>query len=295
VIGPLLRAPRRGPRREPLRQGLRRRAKNVVVDLIEAVIKRLGRWERETLVTERVTIALRDLPAAFDGYRIAFITDLHASPIVPRWWIEAAIRDANALKTDLIALGGDFVDDDVHYARGLSDLLRPLHAPDGVVAVLGNHDHYVGAPAVREELREAGIRELYNDHVLLARDGATIALGGVGDLECDAIDFRRAFDGVAAGIPRVVLSHDPDVFAFWPEDVRLDLMLSGHTHGGQAYLPVIGPPYIPSQFGFRFLAGHYQEGDRQLYVSRGVGASGAPIRWKCPPELTDITLRRSGG
>jgi uncharacterized protein len=91
----------------------------------------------------------------------------------------------------------------------------------------------------------------------------------------------------------VVLSHDPDVFAFWPEEQRLDLMLSGHTHGGQAHLPLVGPPYVPSQFGFRYLAGLIREGSRQLYVSRGIGAITAPVRWRCPPELTLLVLHPS--
>lgn len=291
MIGPILRAPRRGPRSSPLKYGLRRRAKNFLVDAIEALIRRLGRWERERLVTERVAITVRGLPAAFDGYRIALLTDLHASPIVPAWWIEAAVKEAVALNADLIALGGDFVDDDVRYAHGLAGLLRPLRAPDGVLAVLGNHDHYVGAEAVRAELRAAGVRELYNEHTIIARADAALAIGGVGDLECDVIDFDRVFAGVPGSVPRLVLSHDPDVFAYWPEHVRLDLMLAGHTHGGQAFLPIIGPPYMPSQFGFRYLGGRYEERGRQLYVSRGIGASGAPIRWKCPPELTELTLR----
>lgn len=291
MIGPLLRSPNRGPRSEPLEPNLRRRAKNLLVDMIEWILGRFARWDRERLVVEDVTIAVTGLPAAFDGYRIALLTDMHTSPIVPRWWLESAVRIANGAGADLIALGGDFLDDDPHYIETLSPILAPLTAPDGVVAVLGNHDHYVGAALVREQLVRAGVRELYNTSILIRRGDATIAVGGVGDLECDVINFEAVFAGVAADIPRLVLSHDPDVFAFWPDQVRLDLMLSGHTHGGQAFLPVIGPPYIPSQFGFRYLRGRYQEKTRQLYVSRGVGASGVPIRWKCPPELTVVTLR----
>jgi len=104
------------------------------------------------------------------------------------------------------------------------------------------------------------------------------------------IDFRAAVDGLPGDVPRVVVSHDPDVFSFWPAELRLDLMLSGHTHGGQAHLPLLGPPFVPSQFGFRYLAGHIHDGDRQLYVSRGVGAITAPIRWRCPPEVTLVVL-----
>lgn len=290
MIGPLIRSPRRGPRTTPLHPGMRRRAKNLLVDLFEFVAARFARWEREHLVVEDVTFTL-DIPAAFDGYRIAFLSDLHASPIVPKWWLEAAVRVANRMGADLIALGGDFVDDDPRYVGSLAEILRPLTARDGVVGVLGNHDHYVNAAAVRDQLREAGVRELFNECMLIERGGEQIAIGGVGDLECDVIDFEKVFAGVPAATTRIVLSHDPDVFAYWPEGLRLDLMLSGHTHGGQAFLPVLGPPFIPSQFGYRYLRGTFRESERQLYVSRGIGASGVPIRWKCPPELTLATLR----
>jgi len=291
VIGPLFRSPRRGPRSEPREPGTRRRTKNLLVDMLEYLIAPLGRWEKQRLVIETVEIPIAGLGAAFDGYRIAFLTDLHTSPLVPRWWLERAVEQANALRPDLIALGGDFLDDDPHYIAALADILRPLRAPDGVVGVLGNHDHYVGAQGVREELVEAGVRELFNSAVILERRGDRLAIAGVGDLDNDVIDFDRAVSAIPSDVPRVVLSHDPDVFAWWPPKRRLDLMLAGHTHGGQAYLPLVGPPYVPSQFGFRFLKGLMRDGDRQVYVSRGVGVSGAPFRWGCPAELTLVVLR----
>jgi predicted MPP superfamily phosphohydrolase len=292
LIGPIFRSPRRGPRATPLEASAARRYKNLVIDLAEYALAPFGRWERTPLVVEQVMIEVRDLPPAFDGYRIAFLTDPHLSPLVPRWWVERAVERTNGLGADLIALGGDFVDDDPHYVSSVGDILRPLRAPDGVIGVLGNHDHYVDPVGVRAQLAAAGVRELVNTALVVDRGDARLAVGGVGDLQCDAIDFGRTFADVAPDVPRVVLSHDPDVFAYWPDEVRVDLMLSGHTHGGQAWLPVLGPPFVPSQFGFRYLKGLFREGPRQLYVSRGVGASGVPIRWKCPPELTLAILRR---
>ena len=293
MIGPLIRAPRRGPRDTPLVRGAPRLAKNALENLLERLTAPFGRWERQRLVVERVEVGVKDLAPEFVGFRIAFLTDLHYSRIVPRWWLERAVAAANGLAPDIIALGGDFVDDDESYAPGLADILRPLAAPDGVVGVLGNHDHYVDAAAVRAALGAAGVRELRNQPLVLARGAARLAVSGVGDLERDVVDFARVLAGVPPDVPRVVLSHDPDVFAYWPADLRLDLMLAGHTHGGQAYLPFLGPPFVPSQFGFRYLKGLFRESDRQLYVSRGVGAGGFPIRWGCPPELTLVVLRRS--
>ena len=293
MIGPLFRAPRRGPRATPVEAGAPRRARNALIDVWEYLFVALARWERTPLVTERVDVRMAGLAGAFEGYRIAFLTDLHTSPIVPRWWLDRAIAAANDLAPDLIVMGGDFVDDDPHFIFGLTDILRPLRAPDGVFGVLGNHDHYVGAAAVRGALRAAGVTELRNAGVLLARGDARLGLCGVGELEMDAIDFEAAVAGIPADTPRIVLSHDPDVFAYWPAHLRCDLMLCGHTHGGQAYLPVLGPPFVPSQFGFRYLKGRFRDGERQLYVSRGIGASGVPFRWGCPPELTLVILRRA--
>ena len=292
MIGPLFRAPPLTPRDRADPPGIRRRAKNLLTDLFEYCVAPLARWEKTQLVTERVEVRIRDLGAAFDGYSIAFLTDLHSSPIVPSWWLDRAVEAANALQPDLIALGGDFVDDDPHFTSGLGDILKPLHAPDGVVGVLGNHDHYVDAKGVRTALAEAGVRELLNESMVITRGTARLAITGVGDLEREVIDFRRATAGLGGDVPLIALSHWPDVLAYWPADLRLDLMLAGHTHGGQAFLPVIGPPYVPSQFGFRYLRGLIREGERQLYVSRGVGASGAPFRWGSPPELTLAVLRQ---
>ena len=235
-------------------------------------------------------MTLAGLAPAFDDYRIAFVTDLHYSAIVPRWFLTQALSTALALEPDLVLLGGDFLSSRGAYSTGLVELLRPLAAADGVFAVLGNHDHHVGTDLVREALHDAGVRELWNASVSIRRGEAGLGVGGVGDLRFDVIDFRAAVAGLPAGTPRIVVSHDPDVFAYWPPEIRLDLMLSGHTHGGQAWLPLIGPPYVPSQFGFRYLAGHVREGGRQLYVSRGVGAITAPIRWRCPPEVTLLVL-----
>lgn len=291
MIGPLFRSPRRGPRSTPMPSGMRRRTKNLITDLFEYALAPLARWERQPLVVEKTEIPIEGLGAEFDGYTIAFLSDLHISPLVPAWWLERAVQAALRLKPNIIALGGDFLDDDPHYIPLLADILRPLRAPDGVVGVLGNHDHYVGAGAVREQVARGGVRELYNDSIVVRRGKSRLAFAGVGDLERDTIDFVAAVGDVQDEVPRIVLSHDPDVFAYWPPEVRLDLMLSGHTHGGQAWLPFIGPPFVPSQFGFRYLRGLIREGSRQLYVTRGVGVSGAPFRWRCPPEISHLVLR----
>jgi uncharacterized protein len=260
---------------------------------VELLSAPFGFWRLKRLAIERCDVELRDLAPSFDGYRIAFLTDPHSSAMVPRWWIAQAVSATLDLAPDLILLGGDYLSHSPRYAAGLTDLFRPLAARDGVFYVLGNHDHYVGATLVRRVMNEAGLVELRNSSVLIRRGPATLAIAGVGDMRFDTIDPEAAVRGVPGIVPRIVLSHDPDVFAFWPAGQRLDLMLSGHTHGGQAHLPLVGPPYVPSQFGFRYLAGPFREGGRQLYVSRGIGAITAPFRWRCPPEITLLVLHPS--
>ncbi len=293
MIGPLLRSPRRTPRATATRPGRGRRFESGLVHWIERITGPLGLWRRRELVVERRAVALDGLAPSFDGYRIAFLTDLHYSAVVPAWWIGRAVETALALDPDLILLGGDYLSHSDRYVGGLVALLRPLAARDGVYGVLGNHDHYVGADLVRRALHEAGAVELLNRAVVVERDGGRLAVGGVGDLCFDVVDGARALAGIAPAVPRIVLSHDPDVFAYWPRTVRCDLMLSGHTHGGQAHLPLLGPPFVPSQFGFRYLSGAVREDGRQLYVSRGIGVITLPFRWGCPAELTLLVLHPS--
>ncbi|HXY70075.1 MAG TPA: metallophosphoesterase [Gemmatimonadales bacterium] len=293
MIGPLIRSPRHVPRTSPLVPGRRRRLENLASHAIEILSGPFGLWSLKRLAVERRDVSLQGLGRGFDGYRVAFLSDLHYSAVVPKSWIARAVAAALALEPDLILLGGDYLSHSARYAPGLVDLLRPLAAPDGVFGVLGNHDHYVGAAVVRDALDRAGVVELRNRPVAIRRGADALAVAGVGDLRFDVIDFDAAVAGVPERVPRIVVSHDPDVFAFWPAERRLDLMLSGHTHGGQAHLPWLGPPYVPSQFGFRYLAGAVREAGRQLYVSRGLGAITAPIRWGCPPEITLLVLRPS--
>ncbi len=293
MIGPLFRSPRHRPRTDPVRPGRARRLEIVATGWIEQLTAPFGFWRKKRLVVERMDVSLPDLAPAFGDYRIAFLTDLHFSAVVPRWFLETAVTTARALEPDLVLLGGDYLSHSTRYAPGLVGVLRGLEARDGVFGVLGNHDHYVGADVVRAALASAGVRELRNTSTVIRRGGAVLGIAGVGDLRFDAIDFDAALAGLPSAAPRIVLSHDPDVFAYWPEELRLDLMLSGHTHGGQARLPLLGPPYVPSQFGLRYLAGHIRERGRQLYVSRGIGAITAPIRWGCPPEITLVVLHPS--
>ena len=263
--------------------------------VLERIAKRLAHWERAELVTPEIEIAIRDLPAAFAGYRIALVTDLHRGPVVPAWWLERVADCVRALAPDLVVLGGDFVSHTKHDLDDLGPILARFAATDGVSAVLGNHDHWVGADAVGSVIIGAGAELLHNRHRLIRRGGGALAIAGVDDFTHGAVRPRDALREVPREVPRVLISHNPDLVEYLPADLRVDLVLSGHTHNGQVHWPIIGPLTVPSQFGRRYMHGLKRVGERWIYVSAGVGSSAMPLRWGNPPELPVIKLTVGDG
>ena len=257
--------------------------------LAERLAAPFFRWDRATLETPEVSVAVRGLAAEFDGYRIALVTDLHHGPAVPARWLERVADRAEALAPDLVVLGGDFVSHARSDLRGLDGIIARFRAPDGTLAVLGNHDHWVDPDAVAASIERGGARLLTNQHVLIRRGTATVAVGGVDDFSHGAVRPDDALTRVPPHIPRVLLSHNPDLIEYLPQGLRVDVMLSGHTHNGQAHFPFIGPITAPSQFGRKYLHGLKQVGQTWLYVSAGIGSAWIP-RWGNPPELPVIRL-----
>ena len=172
-----------------------------------------------------------------------------------------------------------------------------MKAPLGVFAVLGNHDFWSGPEvtrAVDQGLADLGVQVLRNRSTALEREGQTLVLAGVDDYWADSYNLKRAMDGVERDNCLILLSHNPDV----NEDVdalglRVDLMLAGHTHGGQIVLPFIGAPFLPSSFGQKYRAGLVRDGERLTYVSRGLGVYLVPFRLNCPAEVTRLTLTKA--
>jgi hypothetical protein len=248
------------------------------------------RWDHATIETPEVSLAVSGLAPQFDGYRIALVTDLHHGPAVPVRWFSRVAQRVEALRPDLVVLGGDFVSHARRDLRGLDDIIALFHAPDGTLAVLGNHDHWVDPDAVAAAIERAGARLLTNQHVLIRRGTGELAVGGVDDFSHGAVRPDDALAGVPLHIPRVLLSHNPDLIEYLPPDLRVDVMLSGHTHNGQAHLPLIGPITAPSQFGRKYLHGLKRVAHTWLYVSAGVGSAWVP-RWGNPPELPILRLK----
>ena len=245
--------------------------------------------------TERVEVRVPGLSAGFDGFTVCQITDVHHSPFVRLGYIERVVAKANSLKPDLTVLTGDYIDYERDYVVPSIKALGGLKAARGVLAILGNHDHYTGKAYTVEALRSRGIPLLENGHTLIEAGSGALCVAGVKDYLEDFPDVALALKGVGKDVPRILLSHHPDYAEQLPEDERVDLVLSGHTHGGQVRGPFSYAPVVPSAYGQKYSGGLVRLKNRstQVYVSRGVGVVGIPVRINCPPELTLIRLVRA--
>jgi predicted MPP superfamily phosphohydrolase len=246
--------------------------------------------EAKWLVVSPVTLTVPNLPTAFKGKTIAFLADLHHGPYVPLSYVRRAVEMANALKPDLIALGGDYPHRGIDYIAPCIQELSRLHAPLGVYGVLGNHDHYDGGqPYVSAALRAAGIPELTNRGLWIESGGERLWLCGVDDYWWGTQNLPAALGPATMKDAVILLSHNPD-YVEEIQDARVGLVLSGHTHGGQINLPVIGPPVVPSIYGQKYVHGLVQGPVTQVFVTRGIGTITPPIRLLCKPEIVLVTL-----
>jgi uncharacterized protein len=166
--------------------------------------------------------------------------------------------------------------------------LSQLESRWGTYGVMGNHDHWYGIKEARRSMQAAGITELTNDGVWLEQQGERLRIAGVGDFWEDVQDLESALGDTATSETAILVSHNPD-FVEGLTDHRVGLVLSGHTHGGQVVFPVIGAPRVPSLYGQKYLYGLVKTPATQIYVTRGVGTVGPPVRFCCPPEIALIT------
>lgn len=254
-------------------------------------------YEPHRLEITRLDLTLRRLPPAFDGLRIAQLSDFHFHPFTTESEISAAVNAVNSLHPDLIALTGDFVsmplfggtEANAQKIIPLAPVLAGLRAPAGRFAVLGNHDVGTDPVLIAGTLQEHGIEVLRNRTLPVERNGARLWVAGLDDGENGLADIPRTLSAVGNGDPVLVLAHEPDVA---DEVARhpVDLQLSGHSHGGQINLPLLGPPYLPP-LARKYWRGFYRVRNLQLYTNRGIGTVGVPMRFQSPPEITLFTLR----
>jgi predicted MPP superfamily phosphohydrolase len=241
-------------------------------------------------ITE-IDIWLRRLPLAFDGLRIGHLTDIHHSLFTPLEDIQRAVHLTNLLRPDLVALTGDYVTLSPTYIWPVAQALGKLRAPLGMFAVLGNHDFQVDPGEITRAFRAQHIRVLRNSHFALRAGSARLWVVGVDDLWWGADDLATALRSVPARDPKILLCHNP-LGIRQAAAHGIDIVLSGHTHGGQVRLPVVGSVYGRSRFGERFVEGWNRLDGTQIYVSRGIGKVLLPVRLGCPPEIACLRVRR---
>lgn len=241
-------------------------------------------YERHHLDIVRTDVPVSGLPDALDGLRVALVTDTHFSATVAADHIEHAVRATLDASPDLIVLGGDYVTwGDRRYVGGSAELLSPLQAPQGVFAILGNHDDDRDMPAA---LSAKGFTVLKDARTDLVIRGETLALAGIRYWTRRVDRIARLLSGARG--TTILLAHDPTRLKE-AADLDVSLVLSGHTHGGQIVLPGLGAIAARK---YPVIAGHGQRDNTSIYVSRGVGTVYVPIRLNCPPEVSILTLRR---
>ena len=242
-------------------------------------------------VTTEVTVTFPDLPPAFDGYRILLVGDLHAGPYAGPRTLGRWARAVENLPGDLIVGAGDFVTHTPEEAERTGVAFGVLHPKDGLVGVLGNHDQYSQTDEVAARLRRHGWVMLLDQTLVLEHGGQRMLL--LGSRYRDGAGKPFPSDGEAAAWPqafRIGICHSPEE---WPplQKAGARLTLAAHTHGGQVNL---SPFYNAALERSSFVQGLYQEGENSLFVTRGLGCTGLPFRFRCRPEIVRITLRRSG-
>lgn len=251
--------------------------------------------EPDSLRTVEYPLALRQWPAAQDGLRIAVITDLHAgAPFIDHRKVLRVVSETLAARPDLILLPGDFVIQEVvggHVVspEHIASWLSPLQAPLGVYAVLGNHDNALGSERVRAAFESVHIPVLDERSLHLTGGRFDFWLSGLADFVTHDPDLRKL--PPPDGLPIVAVTHSPDVMPELP--ARVNLLIAGHTHGGQVRLPLIGALKTSSRYGRRYQIGHIVE-QTDLFVCPGIGTSILPVRFLDPPEICVLTLTGGG-
>ncbi len=261
-----------------------------------AAVLGYGYAETYWIQIKEYSFASPDLPREFDGTRVVFVADIHRGPFFSEDRVRSLTEQVNSLAPDLVVLGGDYVYADLSYLDSCLDGLRGLDAPLGVYAVLGNHDYgqhgdgkYGPAPAI-EAFELSNVSLLHNRAVWIEREAARLRIGGCSDYQQGTPLYTPTLEGAEARDFVLLISHNPDFAESLPMD-EVDLMLSGHTHGGQVTLFGLLAFHLPSDYGQKYRTGLVTNDKTTVIVSNGVGTSGfLPIRLFARPQIVVVTL-----
>jgi len=240
-----------------------------------------------------LNVNIPNLDPVFNGYRIAHISDIHLGQWISAKRIEGVVNLVNKQKPDLVAITGDSVSYVVN--EPVLDMLRylkNLKPNDATVAVLGNHDHWIGAEEIRQVMDESKIIELENDVYTVERGNASLHIAGVDSITLEKHDLDAVLNKLPELGPAILLAHEPDFADVSAATGRFSLQLSGHSHGGQMIIPGLGTPFRGSQFR-KYPLGEYKVENMVQYTNRGLGTNIFWIRINCPPEITILTLHSS--
>ncbi len=235
-------------------------------------------------------IPVRGLDPSFDGYTIAQLSDLHIGANTPLWWGLRWVEATNAAKPDLVAITGDMVTSGVVFHEDIAELVGGLEAKDGVVVSMGNHDYFGDGEPLITLLVQNGARVLRNEGMTVAREGGRLFVSAIDDTWTRRADLTRALEARPDGVPVVLLAHDPDRFPQAAER-GVDLVLSGHTHGGQIAVPFLARWINASKLAHHYHLGIYRIGSSILHVHPGLGTTGPPIRLGVAPAIVLLRLR----
>ena len=255
--------------------------------------------EPNWLKVESVTLQLGRLAPAFQGTKLAQISDIHMGGWMNAERLQHVADAALAQQPDILLLTGDYLIGHVFDAhaeqslQSLVDILSPLAKSIPSFAILGNHDYWTNAAAVREMLRLCNIRDLTNTVFTFSRGGESLYLCGVDDIWEGDVRIDQVLEQLPEPGAAILLAHEPDYADTSAKTGRFDLQVSGHSHGGQVVIPFYGAPILP-YLGQKYPSGLYRVGDMLQYTNRGVGMLDPPVRVNCPPEITIFTLEATG-
>ena len=235
-------------------------------------------------------VFIRNLPERFENFRITQLTDIHHSRIVGIAEVRNVVELAQQTKPDMFVLTGDYATSYRRFIEPCAEALASLNAPEGVWAVLGNHDHYTDPELTTRALERRHIAVLNNALTTVQRGPDSLQLSGVDDWSWNAVDWERAFAGRKPATPTILLSHQPSVLDL-DQTQEVALILSGHTHGGQIRVPWLGAPARLATRDLKYDRGLFQRGETQLYVSSGTGVIGLPVRFGVRPEIAVLRLK----
>ncbi len=246
--------------------------------------------ETENLELNDIEIVIPNLPKAFTDYKIIQLSDIHTSFAVRKKYLREIMNTINHLDYNMITFTGDFVSNNLNYIHDFTDAFQMLKNKQNAYAVLGNHDFWTDENGVDQALRSVNIRPLRNEHKKIHMGDSFINIIGVDDVWVQKADINKAMTGCKPEETNILLCHNPDLI-HTAKNKNINLMLSGHTHGGQVRIPFLGAIVLPSKNGKKYDQGLFREQGSYLYVNRGIGVISPPIRFLCRPEITRITLK----